>query len=229
MLGTRFNRHVSEDTSLVTKMIPLHPLRIGLTGGIGCGKTTVCDLFEQLGVNIIDADLVAREVVQPDEEAYKEIVETFGSNILSKNREIDRKKLRELVFGHPEKLQQLEKITHPRIISNMRDQVSKTTSPYCILCIPLLFEKKLQEEVDRVLVVDIPVEVQKQRVASRDEITLDQVATIMGHQLERKQRLSLANDVITNDGLISDLQSQVNTLHKQYMATAETHERQRAN
>ncbi len=203
-----------------------HPLRIGLTGGIGCGKTTVCDLFEELGINIIDTDIIAREVVQPGEIAHQEIVAAFGSNILSQkseqNREIDRKKLREIVFGQPEKLQQLEKITHPRIISSMRAQVSQSTSPYCILCIPLLFEKNLREEVDRVLVVDLPTEVQKERVAARDGINIEQVEAIMSHQLERKQRLSLANDVITNNGSVSDLQPQVMDLHEKYLSLVET-------
>lgn len=199
-----------------------HPLRIGITGGIGCGKTTVCDLFEELGINIIDADIVAREIVQPDKVAHQEIVEAFGSEILSENYEIDRKKLRNIVFDQPEKLQQLEKITHPRIISSMRAQVSKTTSPYCIQCIPLLFEKKLREEVDRVLVIDLPTKVQKKRVAARDGINIAQVEAIMSNQLERKQRLSLANDVITNNGLVSDLRPQVIALHKQYLSLAET-------
>ena len=201
---------------------PSHPLRIGLTGGIGCGKTTVCDLFELSGINIIDADIVAREIVQPDELAHKEIVNTFGSAILDKNREIDRKKLRDIVFDQPEKLQQLEKITHPRIISSMRVQVSETTSPYCILCIPLLFEKKLQEEVDRVLVVDLPIEVQKERVASRDGINITQVEAIMSHQINREERLSLADDVILNDGSIPDLQARVETLHERYLSLVET-------
>jgi len=198
-----------------------HPLRIGLTGGIGCGKTTVCHLFEELGITIIDADIVAREIVQPDEIALLEIVSAFGPDILSENREIDRKKLRELVFDHPEKLQQLEKITHPRIISSMRSQVSQATSPYCILCIPLLFEKNLRAEVDRVLVVDLPTDVQKQRVASRDGINLAQVEAIMKHQLGRKQRLSLADDEITNSGSVFDLQPQVMHLHQQYLKLAE--------
>ena len=199
-----------------------HPLRIGLTGGIGCGKTTVCNLFEELGINIIDTDIIAREIVQPDEIAHQEIIAAFGSNILTENREIDRKKLREIVFDQPEKLQQLEKITHPRIISSMRAQVRQSTSLYCILCIPLLFEKNLREEVDLVLVVDLPTEVQKERVAARDGINLDQVEAIMNHQLGRKQRLSLANDVITNNGSVTDLQPQVTTLHKKYLSLAET-------
>ena len=199
-----------------------HPLRIGLTGGIGCGKTTVCNLFEELGINIIDTDIIAREIVQPDEIAHQEIIAAFGSNILTENREIDRKKLREIVFDQPEKLQQLEKITHPRIISSMRAQVRQSTSPYCILCIPLLFEKNLREEVDRVLVVDLPTEVQKERVAARDGINIEQVEAIMSHQLERKQRLSLANDVITNNGSVSDLQPQVMDLHEKYLSLVET-------
>ncbi len=197
------------------------PLRIGLTGGIGCGKTTVCNLFEELGINVIDADIVAREIVMPDEICHQEIITAFGKDILSENREIDRKKLRDIVFSHPEKLLQLEKITHPRIISNMRTKVSQSTSLYCILCIPLLFEKKLQEEIDRVLVVDLAIDVQKQRVAARDGINIDQVEAIMSHQLERKQRLSLADDVITNNGSVADLRPQVIALHKKFLSLVE--------
>jgi len=200
-----------------------HPLRIGLTGGIGCGKTTVCHLFAELGICIIDADILAHEIVQPDEIAHQEIVATFGSGILSENREIDRKKLRELVFKEPEKLQELEKITHPRIISSMHAQVRKAASPYCILCVPLLFEKDLREEVDRVLVVDLPTNIQKQRVAARDGIDMTQIEAIMQYQLSRKQRLSLADDVITNSGSVTDLQPQVMQLHQQYLELSKNH------
>lgn len=224
MLGTRFDRRLFKDTPLVTQTEPSRPLLIGLTGGIGSGKTTVSGLFQNFGINIIDTDIIAREIVEPDQKAYDEIVDVFGSKILSKNRDIDRKKLRQLVFDQPKKLSQLEKITHPRIISTMREQISQTTSPYCILCIPLLFEKELQREVDRVLVVDVPTEIQKQRVANRDNNSKAQVEAIMKHQLSRNKRLLLADDVIKNEGSLSDLQSQVQDLHARYLTLAEAHE-----
>lgn len=140
MLGPRFDKRLFKDSALVPDS-STSPLRIGLTGGIGCGKSTVCQLFEQLGIPVIDADIIAREIVRPGQPAYQEILSTFGADILAANNEINRQLLREIVFNQPDKLQQLEKITHPRIISSMRDQVIELISPYCILCIPLLIEK----------------------------------------------------------------------------------------
>ncbi|MFK8067126.1 MAG: dephospho-CoA kinase [Gammaproteobacteria bacterium] len=194
------------------------PLRIGLTGGIGSGKTTVSNLFAEFGISIIDADVIAHEIVQPDQPAYKEILKAFGSTILSTNREIDRKKLRQLVFNDQNKLDQLEKITHPRIISRMRDQVSQATSPYCILSIPLLFEKGLENEVDRILVVDIPTDIQNQRVSSRDNISQKEVEKIIKQQITREKRLLNAEDVIKNGGELLELASKVNNLHDKYLA-----------
>ncbi len=196
-----------------------YPLRIGLTGGIGCGKTTVCNLFEQLGIKIIDADVIAHEIVEPNKPAYNKILETFSaSKILTENRLIDRQKLRAIVFKDKNKLEQLEKITHPRIIKTMRDQVKQSTSDYCILCVPLLFEKKLEDEVDRVLVVDIASDIQKQRVVARDGNNINQIEAIMKHQLTREKRLALADDIIINDGSVSDLMPQVTALHDQYLS-----------
>ncbi len=200
------------------------PLRIGLTGGIGSGKTTISNLFAELGISIIDADVIAHEIIQPDRQAHTEILDLFGSNILLENREIDRKKLRQLVFNDQKKLDQLEKITHPRIISYMCEQVAQTTSPYCILSIPLLLEKGLENDVDRVLIVDIPADIQNKRVANRDNISQKEVENIMKHQITREKRLLSADDIIQNEGNISELQSQVQNLHLKYLALSSLRE-----
>ncbi len=196
------------------------PLRIGLTGGIGSGKTTVCNFFHDLGIDIIDADIAAREVVRPDQPAWKDIVEHFGLDILDKNHEIDRRKLRQLVFNQTDRLRQLEKITHPRIISTMREHAKHSKSPYCILCFPLLFEKKLEDEVDRILVIDLPEDIQKHRVSQRDQVSHKHVEAIMDQQLIREERLKRADDVITNTGSITDLKTQVKKLHEKYLTMA---------
>lgn len=208
------------DASLTPKIDRKPALKIGLTGGIGCGKTTVSKHFEALGIPVIDADIVAREIVQPGKPAYQEIVTTFGANILADDSQLDRKKLRNIVFQNPEKLQQLEKITHPSIISNMDKQVSQVNTSYCILSIPLLLEKDLGIEVDRILIVDIPPAIQKQRVSSRDGISTSQVEDIMENQISREARLKLADDIITNSGSITDLHAQVERLHQKYLELA---------
>jgi len=195
-------------------------LRIGLTGGIGSGKSAVARRFIALGVPVIDADVVAREVVAPGEPAYYEIVAQFGRDILAPDGQIDRDRLRTLVFANPDKRRQLEAIVHPRVRADMEQQVEALDAPYCVLMIPLLLETGLADRVDRVLVIDAD---DAQRIAwvhERDGLAEDQVRSIMAAQIGRAERLAAADDCICNDGSLQDLERQVDRLHRDYLTQA---------
>lgn len=196
---------------------PHRTFKIGLTGGIGVGKTAVCACFEKRGVPIIDADLIAREIVQPGQIALQEIVDLFGKNILLDDQSLNRAQLRDIIFNNPEARASLELITHPRIIQRMRSLAEATTTPYCILCIPLLFETGLEKEVDRILVVDVPESIQIDRVMQRDNVNHDQALAILKTQLNRELRLSQADDVIENNHTFAELDNDVATLHTKYL------------
>lgn len=195
-------------------------LRIGLTGGIGSGKSAVARRFVELGVPVIDADAVAREVVAPGEPAYYEIVAQFGRDILAADGQIDRDRLRALVFANPDKRRQLEAIVHPRVRADMEQQVEALDAPYCVLMIPLLLETGLADRVDRVLVIDADDEQRIAWVNARDGLDADQVRRIMGAQIGRAERLAAADDCICNDGSFEDLEHQVDRLHRDYLAQA---------
>ncbi len=194
---------------------------IGVTGGIGSGKTTVCDLFTaRHGVPVVDADIVAREVVAPGEPALAELVEAFGADILTGDGELDRRKLKGIVFDDEGKRKQLEAILHPRIRRRMREQLEDIEAPYCLLCIPLLAEGGRNELIERVLVVDCEPATQIARVRARDDLTDAQVMAIMRSQATREQRLRIADDVILNDGDRDALIDRVDTLHRTYLERA---------
>ncbi len=192
-------------------------LSIGLTGGIGSGKSTVSTLFAELGVPVIDADVAAREVVEPGEPALKEIATRFGEEILNPNGTLKRTSLRERVFADPQARKALEAILHPRIRSRMAEQLAALEAPYAILAIPLLVESGGSYELDRVLVVDLPEEEQIKRVCRRDGITPEQAEAILQAQCSRSERLAIANDVIENSGDLAALKAQVLTLHRKYL------------
>jgi len=193
---------------------------IGLTGGIGCGKTAVTDCFSALGVPIIDADTVAREVVQPDQPALQEITTEFGKNALETDGSLNRSWLREHIFSNPSAKIRLEAILHPRIRAEMRRQLDMIVAPYAIFSIPLLLETGQDKTVDRVLVVDCAPEVQISRVTQRDKATEEQTRAIIASQIDRYSRLAAADDVIDNSGQLSDLQPQVMALHQKYLKLA---------
>lgn len=191
-------------------------LIIGLTGGIGSGKSTVADLFSKLGVPIIDADVIAREVVAVKNNLEK-IVAHFGSEILDAKAQLDRAKLRKCVFENARQRQWLENLLHPMIIAEIKQRISALNSPYCIVVIPLLAEVlKSRQLVDRVLVVDIPEELQIQRTAQRDKLAAQEVQSILASQTNRAQRLAIANDILSNAGDIATLQQAVLNLHQRY-------------
>ncbi len=196
-------------------------LVVGLTGGIGSGKSAVTAGFERLGVPVVDADLVAREVVMPGSDGLREVVEAFGADVLGADGMLDRKKLRLLVFDDDTKRKQLESILHPKIRDRIRDALAAIASPYCILCVPLLVERQGYENVDRILVIDCSEELQIERVMSRDNLTRPQVEAIMRSQATREQRLAIADDVIENSRGLDALRAPIARLHAKYTEIAE--------
>ncbi len=195
-------------------------LVIGLTGGIASGKTAVSRCFEQLGVPVIDADVVAREVVSPGEPALDAIVKTFGSDVLDSAGRLDRTRVRDLVFGDPERRRALEQLLHPEIRRRMREKLEQLDHDYAVLVIPLLLEAGQTDLVDRVLVVDTPEALQIARAVERDGSTENKIRDIIAAQISRKERLSRADDVIENRGSMEDLLERVGKLDQFYRTIA---------
>jgi dephospho-CoA kinase len=193
-------------------------LLIGLTGGIGTGKSTVCKLFAERGVAVIDADAIAKELVALDQPALQAIVQEFGKSIIDAQGRLRRDRLRSIVFSDPERRKRLEKLLHPLILEEMLSRANRAGGPYCILCIPLLIETAQSSAVDRVLVVDAPEALQIQRVIERDHLTIDEIKAIMQAQASREERLEAADDIIMNDSDITQLAEQVQDLHQKYLA-----------
>lgn len=193
---------------------------VGLTGGIGSGKTTVANLFHQLGIQSVDADLVAREVVMPGEPALQQIIQYFGTTILQQDGQLDRAALRARIFADDTEKQWLNQLLHPLIRQRMLQQLQQCTSAYALLIAPLLLENKLHTYTDRVLVVDVPVEVQLSRTVQRDQVSAEQVQNILNSQISRSERLRLADDILLNTVAISELQTQIQQLHLRYQQFA---------
>jgi dephospho-CoA kinase len=195
---------------------------VGLTGGIGSGKSTIARHFIDLGVSCIDADLTAREVVQPGEPALVAIKEHFSHTVLLADGTLDRSKLREIVFADQTARQWLNDLLHPLIRQRMLQQCQQANGPYCILMVPLLFENNLQSLVQRTLVIDVDEMTQIRRTMQRDNVTYEQVNAIMAAQFSRQQRQLLADDIITNSDDITpeQRQTEVNKLHLIYMQLA---------
>lgn len=195
---------------------------VGLTGGIGSGKTTVTTMFEHLGVNVVDADLVARQVVTPGSTALKAIQKRFGDNYLSEDGQLNRPLLRERIFSNNEDKTWLNSLMHPLINEEMHKQLSATTSPYCILVAPLLLENKLHEKTDTVLVVNVSPEEQIKRTIKRDGSNEALVKSIIASQISQENRLALANDVIDNSASnLSQIKEEVKQLHHKYLDLSE--------
>ncbi|WP_029133314.1 dephospho-CoA kinase [Sedimenticola selenatireducens] len=193
---------------------------VGLTGGIGCGKSAVTDCFATLGVPIIDADVVARAVVEPGQPALREIVEQFGTDALLPDGTLNRAWLRGHIFSNPDAKSTLEGILHPRIRSEMHRRLDEFDTPYAIFSIPLLFETGQDKGVDRILVVDCAPELQISRVARRDQANEAQTKSIIASQIDRKSRLAKADDIIDNSGTLDDLRPMVEHLHQKYLKLA---------
>ncbi|MEZ8863100.1 MULTISPECIES: dephospho-CoA kinase [Vibrio] len=192
---------------------------IGLSGGIASGKTTVANLFNQhFNIDIVDADIVAREVVALGSDGLKQITEHFGESILLEDGTLNRSRLRELIFSDPKEKQWLNDLLHPMIRDKIDSDLSKITSPYGLLVAPLLVENQMQGMADRVLIVDVPAEVQIERTMSRDNVSREQVASILKSQASREQRLAVADDVIKNHTKNQELLPQITDLHQKYLA-----------
>ena len=193
-------------------------LVIGLTGGIGSGKTVVADLFSALGVAVVDADELAREVVVPGRPAYEEIVREFGTEVLTKAGELDRGLMRKRVFSDPENRNRLEAIVHPRVYAEIKQRLDALNAAYAIVVVPLLVETGGTDLVDRVLVVDAPRALQIERACRRDGATSAAIEQILATQADRDTRLEAADDVIVNDTSESSLVERVSVLHDLYLA-----------
>jgi dephospho-CoA kinase len=204
----------------MTKRIRQTPMRVGLTGGIASGKSTVARLFGALGVPVIDADAVARQVLSPGQPLLAEIAKRFGREVLAPDGSLDRRALRAIVFSDDQARADLEKLTHPAIRAAMNAQAAEAGGVYQIHEIPLLVEKNLASQVDRVLVVDCDKSLQIRRLVARDGSTLEQAHAILGAQASRAARLQVADDVITNDGDLDALRDQVAALHARYLELA---------
>lgn len=192
-------------------------LTIGLTGGIGCGKTTVSRLFEKRNIPVIDADVISHAIVQPGQPTLLLLKETFGEQVLLPNGELNRQYLRELVFNDPNKKETLEGIMHPIIFGIMHDELTKLNTPYGILSIPLLLETNQQAQVDRVLVIDCPETEQIQRVKARDQLSDSMINSIMRSQCSRSLRLKRADDILLNNGSLASIDAKVQKLHDFYL------------
>jgi len=195
-------------------------LRIGLTGGIASGKSLVADCFAELGVPVIDTDLIARNVVQPGQPALLEIAREFGSDVLSTDGTLDRPRMRQLIFADESRRADLERILHPRIRWEALARAGRAGGPYQVLVVPLLIETGFQAITDRVLVVDCPVELQKARLLARDEENPAQVERILAAQISREERLAAADDVVDNSGTKTATRAQVAALHERYLGIA---------
>ena len=196
------------------------PFRVALTGGIASGKSTVADLFAALGVPVIDTDVIAREVVEPGRPALAQVAEAFGPDVLDAEGRLDRKRMRERIFADPGARRRLEAILHPAIRAEMERQSQAAGGPYQVLVIPLLAEGGRRDHVDRVLLVDVPEELQIQRVMWRDGVSHGEAQASLNAQATRAQRLAMADDVLRNTGRVDDLREQVAKLHRQFLRLA---------
>jgi len=193
---------------------------VGLTGGIGSGKTTVSNLFAERGITVVDADVIARQVVKPGTPLLAAIHEYFGDNVLLEDGNLNRRWLREAIFGNQEDKKWLESVMHPAIRNELLSQLRQASSEYAILSAPLLIENQLTRFCDRVLVVDVSEEAQYQRTINRDQSNAEQVRKIIESQVSRSTRLKAADDVIDNSGNPEQLPDQVQKLHESYLKFA---------
>jgi dephospho-CoA kinase len=195
---------------------------VGLTGGIGSGKSAAAEYFEKLGITCVDADIASRAVVEPGQPALQAIAAHFGADILAPDGALDRARLRHLVFADAGERSWLQSLLHPLISSWLREQIDEAESAYVVLVNPLLIESGQNTWCDRILVIDVPEELQVSRTMARDDNTEQQVINIIKAQAARSQRLSMADDVIVNDQDLPHLQAKVEDLHRKYLELCQT-------
>ncbi|MEL0082818.1 MAG: dephospho-CoA kinase [Gammaproteobacteria bacterium] len=193
------------------------PLIIGLTGGIACGKTTASDFFADKGVEIVDADLVAREVVEPGQPGLTQVVDAFGESILQDDGALDRQKMRDIVFADEHKRKLLESILHPLIRQRLKQQLAQAQGAYVIFSVPLLVESGMNQLADRVLVIDVSDEAQLLRLIERDGASRQQAEAIIAAQISRDLRNDAADDIIDNSGSLEHFLKQLESCHQRYV------------
>jgi len=192
--------------------------KIGLTGGIASGKTTVSDCFKKLGTQVIDADIISHEVTEPSGSAFEEILSEFGSEILDEKGLINRKKMRAIIFNDPSQKKILENIIHPKVRDEMFQRINKSDDHYLIVSVPLLVETGMHQIMDRNLLVDCSEDTQIERLMHRDKITLNEAKAILKNQASRSDRKKIADDLIVNENNVTliELEDKVLELHKYY-------------
>jgi dephospho-CoA kinase len=190
---------------------------IGLTGGIGSGKSTVATLFKDIDVDLIDADDLARDSLNINSEGYKLFIDEFGDKYLDENKNINRELIRKLIFNDLDAKSKLENIIHPIVRSGIETFIRNTKSNYCIIVVPLIFETNSSKIYDRILVIDCDVDVQISRTSKRDNQVKSDIENIINKQATREQRLSIADDVIVNNGSLDLLRMEVLKIHKKYL------------
>lgn len=193
---------------------------LGVTGGIGAGKTAITNQLQVWGIEIVDADVIAREVVALGKPALAEITARFGEDILLADSNLDRAKLRDIIFAEPSQKEWLNNLLHPIIRQSIIDALSQSTSAYVVLSAPLLFENGLQKYCDHTLLVDVPVEVQLARTSKRDNVDAAQVNAIIAAQMSRQEKRSLADDIIDNSGALEQTLITLKQLHSEYLQKA---------
>lgn len=190
---------------------------LGLTGGIGSGKSAISAMFEELGIQVVDADIVAREVVEPGSTGLEKITKHFGDEILTSDGSLDRAKLRAIIFADESQKQWLNNLLHPLIRESMLAQLQQATSQYVILVAPLLFENGLDQFCDHTLLVDVPVEVQITRTTTRDKISVELAKQIIASQMPRADKQQKATDTLDNNRLLSEVKVDIQKLHEKYL------------
>ncbi|NIG87420.1 dephospho-CoA kinase [Serratia symbiotica] len=193
---------------------------VALTGGIGSGKSTVANAFARHSVAVVDADVIARQVVEPGTPALAKIAERFGNEILLASGALNRAVLRQRIFSQPDDKIWLNQLLHPLIRQETQRQLAQATSPYALWVVPLLVENGLQDRADRVLVIDVNTETQRARTFARDGISRQQVQDILSAQATREQRLAIADDIIDNSGIALEIELSVDALHRRYLELA---------
>jgi dephospho-CoA kinase len=198
-------------------------LRVGLTGGIGSGKSEAARQFARLGATVIDTDRIARELVEPGQPALSEIVAGFGADLLDADGRLDRTRLRQRIFADPGCRRQLEALLHPRIRARALQLAELADAPYCVLVIPLLVETGADYRLDRILLIDCPEDIQRQRIRARDRLSDKEVDAILAAQATRAQRQAVADDTVVNDKQLQALESEITRLHRRYLELAGQH------